>query len=219
LESVPHGTTRHESHPLKKAGTCTSWALHSLNAWLLGPSKDHYHCHLYYVPKTCGYRVSGSVDLFPQHCIAPPYSDVSHVQELAEEIQMTLEKITDKQRSMQVIRTLAKHLNTFVNNMPQPIPSILQEPQKVLTNLADIQWVTVGVPTPLANNPMAPLVLKKKQQTHQQKHAAILLVPYPRLYRRNSTRHSLSLLKLNQRFLLYHRVPPTAPQLLNNQTA
>jgi hypothetical protein len=82
---------------------------------------------------------------------------------------MTLEKITYKEQSMQVIRTLAKHLDAFVNNTRQPIPSIPQEPQRVLMNLPDIQRVTVGVPNPLANNPKPPPILKKKQQTHQQK--------------------------------------------------
>jgi hypothetical protein len=47
------------------------WAPHGLDAWLLGPSKDQYHCNLYYVPETKGYHVSGSTNLFPQHCIAP----------------------------------------------------------------------------------------------------------------------------------------------------
>ncbi len=51
---------------------------------------------IYYVPKTSGYRVSVSANLFPQHCIALPYSNVTHVQELAEEIQMMLGKITNK---------------------------------------------------------------------------------------------------------------------------
>ena len=53
------------------------WAPHGLDAWLLGPSKDHYWCHLYYVPKTKGYRVSGSADLFPQHFLAPSYLPIS----------------------------------------------------------------------------------------------------------------------------------------------
>jgi hypothetical protein len=44
----------------------------------------------------------------------------------------------NKQQSMQVIRTSAKHLDAFINNTPQPIPSIPQESQKVLTNLPDI---------------------------------------------------------------------------------
>jgi hypothetical protein len=62
------------------------WAPHGLDAWLLGPSKDHYHCHLYYVPKTKGYQVSDLANLFPQHCIAPPYWHKTHVQELSAEL-------------------------------------------------------------------------------------------------------------------------------------
>jgi hypothetical protein len=30
--------------------TQESWAPRGLDAWLLGPSKDHYRCNLYYVP-------------------------------------------------------------------------------------------------------------------------------------------------------------------------
>ncbi len=49
--------------------TRASWASHGLDAWLLNLSKDHYKCHLYYVPETSDYCISGSADLFPQHCI------------------------------------------------------------------------------------------------------------------------------------------------------
>jgi hypothetical protein len=153
----------------KDTETCISWAPHGLDTWLLGPSKDHYCCHLYFVPKTSSYPVSGSANLFQQHCIAPPYSHLSHVQELAEELQTTLGKIMNKQQSMQLLCTLAKYLDAFVNNMPQPISTIPQEPQRVPTNLPDIQRVTVTVPTPLANYATALRVLKKKSQTHQQK--------------------------------------------------
>jgi hypothetical protein len=47
------------------SNTRALWAPHGLDAWLLSLSKDHYRCHLYYVPKTSSYHVSGSVDLFP----------------------------------------------------------------------------------------------------------------------------------------------------------
>ncbi len=67
--------------------TRASWAPHGLDAWHLGPSKDHYRCHLYFVPETSGYRISGSAELFPQHCIAPHYSNETHVNELAAELQ------------------------------------------------------------------------------------------------------------------------------------
>ncbi len=74
--------------------THASWAPHSLDAWLLSPSKDHYRCHLYYVPKTSGYRVSGSANLFPQHCIAPPYLHKTHNQELSAELRESLKNVT-----------------------------------------------------------------------------------------------------------------------------
>jgi hypothetical protein len=65
-----------------------SWAPCGLDTWLLGPSKDHYRCNLYYVPETRGYRVSAAADLFPQHCIAPSFTPESHVKELSNELQV-----------------------------------------------------------------------------------------------------------------------------------
>jgi hypothetical protein len=53
----------------KDSTTCTSWEPHGLNAWILGPSKDHYRCHLCYVPRPGNKRLLGfrSANLFPQH--------------------------------------------------------------------------------------------------------------------------------------------------------
>ncbi len=68
------------------SNTRTSWALHGLDAWLLGSSKDCYRCHHYYVPKTNGYQGSRSADLFPQHCLAPPYSHKTHINKLLTEL-------------------------------------------------------------------------------------------------------------------------------------
>jgi hypothetical protein len=68
----PYDWNRYPMAPLgtkaiifEDSDTRASWAPHGLDAWLLGPSKDHYRCHLYYVPETKGYRVSGSAELFP----------------------------------------------------------------------------------------------------------------------------------------------------------
>ncbi len=91
----------------KDSDTRASWAPHSLDAWLLGPSKDHYRCHLYYVPEMRGYRVSGSANLFPQHCMAPTYTPESHAQELSNELQHNLVALSHKQHNMRVIKSLA----------------------------------------------------------------------------------------------------------------
>ena len=45
-----------------------SWALRSVDGWYIGPSQDHYRCDLYYIPKTRAYHISGSTELYPQHC-------------------------------------------------------------------------------------------------------------------------------------------------------
>ncbi len=49
------------------------------------------------------------------------------------------------------------------------------------TNLPDTQRVTVAVSTPLANNPIALRILKKKPQTHQQKTCCNTLGSLPRI--------------------------------------
>jgi hypothetical protein len=120
---------------------------------------------------------------------------------------------------MQVIRTLAKHLDAFVNNTPQQIPSILQDPQRVLTNLPDIQRVIVAVPTPLANNPTAPRVLKKKQQTYQQttRHNTPGSLP-PIVWTQFQPPLPL-FTKIKTTVPTISTQPTTALQLLDNQTA
>jgi hypothetical protein len=45
-----------------------SLASRGVNGWYLGPSKDHYCCNLYFIPETRAYCISGSTELFPQHC-------------------------------------------------------------------------------------------------------------------------------------------------------
>jgi hypothetical protein len=72
-----------------------SWALRGTDAWCLGPSKDHYRCNLYYVPETRAYRISGSAELFPQHCQVPNLSPKEHLRALTEEIQTTAQSVKE----------------------------------------------------------------------------------------------------------------------------
>ena len=63
-----------------------SWASRGTNAWYLGPSKDHNRCNLFYVPKTRAYHISGSAEIFPQHCQVPNLSRDEHLKALTEEL-------------------------------------------------------------------------------------------------------------------------------------
>jgi hypothetical protein len=80
----------------KDSDTWASWAPQGLNTWILGPSKDQYRCHLFYISETRGYRVLGSANLFPQHCMAPKYTPKLHIKELSEELKSNLENLACK---------------------------------------------------------------------------------------------------------------------------
>jgi hypothetical protein len=55
-----------------------SWALQGVDGWYLGPSKDHYWCNLYFIPEMRAYCISGSTELFPQHCQIPCLTKHQH---------------------------------------------------------------------------------------------------------------------------------------------
>jgi hypothetical protein len=131
----PYNWNRYPLAPLstkavmyEDADTRASWAPHGLDAWLLGPSKDHYCCNLYYVPETKGYRVSGLANLFPQNCIAPTYTPVTHIAELCTELQDTLATLPRTARTSAVVTTLARHIDTYVSGM---VPPSSREEQRV----------------------------------------------------------------------------------------
>jgi hypothetical protein len=117
-------------YPLAPLGTRTiiykdsdmqaSWAPHRLEAWYLGSSKDHYCCHHYYIPKTRGYRISGSTDLFPQHCQEPLYSHYSHVRELSSELQEHMLTVGHKSKTLKVLELLAQPLEAYISGSPPP---------------------------------------------------------------------------------------------------
>ncbi len=74
----PHDWNRYPLAPLgcnaiiyRDGNTQGLWASRGVNAWYLGPSKDHYRCDYYYIIKTRAYCTSGSTELFPQHCQLP----------------------------------------------------------------------------------------------------------------------------------------------------
>ncbi len=150
------------------ADTRASWGPYGLVAWLLRPSKDHYQCNLYKVPETKGYCISGSANLFPQHCITPAFTPVTHVQELLTELQDTLATMGHKQRTLATLRTLAQHLDAYVSGTPSP-PPVHREPsmesQRVInivdtTTVPGIQRASNAPATRLANNPTKKRILQ-----------------------------------------------------------
>jgi hypothetical protein len=76
-----------------------SWASHGTDAWYVGPSLDHYQCNHYFLPDTRAYCVSGSAELFPQHCQVLFLLWNENFQEVIDELTMTLNELPPKQRA------------------------------------------------------------------------------------------------------------------------
>jgi hypothetical protein len=97
-----------------------TWVLHGTNAWLLGPSKDHYQCNLFYVTKTQAYRISGSAELFPQHRQVPNLSPIEHLKALTEELAGETTKASKTTKGKALLKILRTHLDDLVRPSPAP---------------------------------------------------------------------------------------------------
>jgi hypothetical protein len=100
-----------------------SWASRGVDAWYLGPSQDHYRCDLYYIPETRAYRISGSAELFPQHCQLPDMMPYQHLQELTNELNKTAigVPVTPKQRR------LLQQLEQGIKKLLTPPPNVEEQ--------------------------------------------------------------------------------------------
>ncbi len=92
-----------------------SWALQGKDAWYLGPSKDHYQCNLYYVPKTRAYRISGSAELFPQHCQVPNLSNIAHLKALTKELEKATSLTAEMHKGCTFIQKLKIAIDGILN--------------------------------------------------------------------------------------------------------
>jgi hypothetical protein len=66
----------------KDGNTIGSWVSRGVDGWYLGPSMENYCCDVYYILETRAYHVSGSTELFPQHCQLPDVSPHQHLRAL-----------------------------------------------------------------------------------------------------------------------------------------
>ena len=90
------------------------WAARGTDAWLLGPSKDHYRCNIYYVPETRAYRISGSAELFPQHCQLPNLTPHEHIEALTLELTNETRAAATTPTGKDLIKILRTHLDALL---------------------------------------------------------------------------------------------------------
>jgi len=121
--------------------------------------------------------VSGSAELFPQHCREPTYSPDSHVKELSAELQGNMATVGRKSCTVNVLKVLARHLEAYLTGAPPPAPEqrvnerleqrVTEASIPAMTPLPEIQRVSDAPPTMVANNPTSKRIMRNKTRTHQ----------------------------------------------------
>jgi len=91
-----------------------SWASRGTDAWYLGPSKDHYQCNLFYVPETRAYRISGSAQLFLQHCQVPNLGQDEHLKAFTEELTTETTNAAGTTKGKTLLKLLRTHLDALI---------------------------------------------------------------------------------------------------------
>ncbi len=102
-----------------------SWASRGVDGWYLGPSKDYYRCDLYFIPETRAYRMSGSTELFPQHCLIPSLTKQQHFWALTEELAKAVVEANTTPAGKRLIKALQGKIKQALN------PQIVQDEQRV----------------------------------------------------------------------------------------
>jgi hypothetical protein len=144
------------------------WAARSTDAWLLGPSKDHYCCNIYYVLETRAYRISGSAELFPQHCQLPNPTPHEHIEALTLELTNETRAAATTPTGKDLIKILRTHLDALLE------PPVTEPQQRVIAPTmppatdVPLQRVTNSPPIMQAQNPTAKQSLLTTTQTHRQ---------------------------------------------------
>jgi hypothetical protein len=100
-----------------------SWASRGVGGWYLGPSMDHYCCNVYYIPETRANHISGSMELFPQHCLLPDISPHKYLRTLTDELSDLAPPANATPKGKHLLRLL----QTGVHALLHPPPVTLAE--------------------------------------------------------------------------------------------
>jgi hypothetical protein len=105
-----------------------SWTLQGVDAWYLGTSKDHYQCDYYYIIETRTYRISGSTELFSQHCQLPNLMPHQHLKALTDELAEATELTSNTPKGKRLLKYLVQKNDNLLN------PLSPNEGQRVANN-------------------------------------------------------------------------------------
>eukprot|EP00804_Cyclotella_cryptica_P003417 CCRYP_018563-RA/>CCRYP_018563-RA protein AED:0.22 eAED:0.19 QI:0/0/0/1/0.33/0.25/4/0/1155 len=200
--------------------TRTSWGTRGLDAWYCGPAFDHYRNMKFYVPSTKAYRVSGSYDLFPQHCILPTFTPAQHTQEVLRELFESLQTL-DKPTKRKFLKKIAIALE-IVNSTPEQRVTSEGDTASRPTNEGPLQWVVEHPTVTTSTNPTDPRELRTAPRTHHRatrNNVPHSLPPIVNPANTGTPRRSLRLASDEAPILPVHTVPSSGASHCTHQTS
>ena len=145
------------------AVTRTSWGPRGLDAWCCGPAMDHYRCSYLYIPKTGSIRISGSFDMFPQHCIMPTFTREQHATEVHNKLKEAVSGLS-KNTKKKVLGAMTKTIEDITEQQANPPQRVVDQPTSEGGNLE--QRVGPAPPVTTTSNPTAPARTQAAPMTH-----------------------------------------------------
>jgi hypothetical protein len=151
----------------KDGDTRGSWASRGVDGWYLGPSLDHYRCDKYYIPETRAYQISGSTELFPQHCQLPDMMAHQHLRALTDELTKCAHPAGQTPKGRRLLNLLKTRID-LIMNPPPPVDkqrvtdALREEEQRVIDEspIITIPRITDAPSIMTARNPTAKRALK-----------------------------------------------------------
>jgi hypothetical protein len=139
---------------------------------------DHYRCDIYYIPETRAYRISGSTELFPQHCQLPDRTPHQHLRALTDALTDGATEATHTPNGKRLLQLLRDRITTMLALPPtledQRVANhniILKqeaEEQRVMNNspILTIEHITNAPGIVESWNPTTKWALKMAHCTH-----------------------------------------------------
>jgi hypothetical protein len=143
-----------------------SWASRGTKAWCVGLSMEHYQCNHFFVPETRAYRISGSAELFPQHCQLPFLLWNKQLQEVTNKLVTTVREMPPEKQTRVITlvqQKMASHRKdgttcTLTNPLHhwilppgnlQRVPYVPPPEQRVEQGVSDIATDVAPPPPPI----------------------------------------------------------------------
>jgi hypothetical protein len=123
------------------------------------------------VPETRAYRISGSAELFPQHCKVPNLSKNAHLKALTKELEIATGLAAQTHKGRALIKALGKAIKAILNPpdaSEQRVGNSICEVETKRANedTAPITRISDAPPIMKARDPMAKRNLIKNAHTH-----------------------------------------------------